>query len=147
MATPVPTLSSAGWVVTPAQKADYLMAHFYEAMNNQSYIFPGEVSSIQYVIEKNAGDIPATCQAIQQVLEKYLSRYYPNTTVQVSSDDTSGNTSSQVNLTIYISALEAGETYAFTSLIQMANSKFVKAINLNNTGQSVAASVVQQITS
>jgi hypothetical protein len=43
--------------------------------------------------------------------------------------------------------LEAGQTYAFTALIQMSNSKFLKAINLNNTGQSVAASVVQQITS
>lgn len=148
MVTPVPTLSSAGWVVTPAQKADYLMAHFYEAMNNQSYTFPGEVSSIQYVIEQNAGDIPGTCQAIQQVLEKYLSRYYPDVTVQVTSDDqTAGNPSSLVNLTVYITALDTNQRHAFTALIQTVNSKFLKAVNLNNTGQSVAASVVQQISS
>jgi hypothetical protein len=65
--------------------------------------------------------------------------------VQVTSDDvTAGNPSSLVNLTVYISAVEAGETYAFTALIMTANSKFLKAISLNNTGQSVAASIVQQ---
>lgn len=148
MTTPVPTLSSAGWVVTPAQKADYLMAHFYEAINNQTYVFPGQVSSIQYVIEKNAGDIPGTCQAIQQTLEQYLARYYPDVTVQVTSDDqTSGNLSSLVNLTVYVTALDTDQRYAFTALIQTANSKFVKAVTLNNNGPSVASSVVQQITS
>lgn len=148
MVTPVPTLSALGWVVTPALKADMLMAHFYEAMNNQSYTFQGQIASVSYVIEKYAGDIAATCQGLQQVLEQYLSRYYPNVTVQVSSDDDGGgNPSSLVNLTVYISALEQGQTYAFTSLIQMSNSKFLKAVNLNNGGQSVAASIVQQLKS
>jgi hypothetical protein len=148
MVIPVPTLSTSGWIVTPQQKADMLMAHFYEAMNNQTYTYPGQVASIQYVIEKNAGDIPATCQGIQQVLEQYLSRYYPTVQVQVTSDDiTANNPSSLVNLTVYISALESGQTQAFTALIQMANSKFLKAVSLNNTGQSVAATVLQQATS
>jgi hypothetical protein len=146
MVIPVPSLSESGWVVMPQQKADFLMAHFYEAMNNQTYTFPGQVASVQYVIEKYAGDINGTCQALTQVLEQYLSRYYPAVNVQVTSDDvTAGNPSSLVNLTVYISAVEEGETYAFTSLIMTANSKFLKAVNLNNTGQSVAASIVQQI--
>jgi hypothetical protein len=149
MVTPVPSLSTSGWVVTPQQKADLLMAHFYEAMNNQSYTFPGQIASVQYAIEKGSGDIPATCQGLQLMLEQYLARYYATASVQVTSDDvTAANPSSLVNLTVYISALESsGQTYAFTSLIQMANSKFLKAVNLNNTGQSVAASVVQQMTS
>jgi hypothetical protein len=142
MPTPVPSLSTAGWVVSPQQKADLLMAHIYESMNNQTYTYPGNITSIQYVIEKHAGDIPGTCQAIQVAMETYLQRYYDDATVQVASDNSDG--SSLVTLMVYAQVTEDGVAYPYSGLIQASNSKFIKAVNLNNTGQSVAANVIQQ---
>jgi hypothetical protein len=148
MTIPVPSLSTAGWVVSPQQKADLLMAHIYESMNNQSYTYRGKVTSIQYVIEQHAADIPGTCQAIQNAMENYLSRYYDRATVQVVSDDTvSGNQSSLISLLVYAQVVENGVTYPYSGLIQASNSKFIKAVTLNNTGKSVAANVIQQATS
>lgn len=147
MTTPVPTLSMAGWVVTPEQKADYLMAHFYESMYNQTYVYLGQVNSIQYVIEQNSGDIPKTCEALRVTLEQYFKRYYDSSIVRVTSDDvTSGNPSSQVNLTVYISVKENDVVYDFAQLISMADSKFLKAVALNNTGVAPSNTILQQLT-
>lgn len=145
--TPVPSLSVGGWIVTPQQKADFLMAHFYESMNNQTYTFQGQISSIQYLIEQNSGNMPKTCDAIRTCLEQYLGRYYQSAIVQVTSDDvTSGNQSSEITLTIYISVKEAGTVHAFTQLISMADSKFLKAVSINNTGAAPNNTILQQMT-
>lgn len=147
MVTPVPTLSMAGWVVTPEQKADYLMAYFYESMFNQTYTYPGQVSSVQYVIEQNSGDIPKTCEGLRVALEQYLKRYYDSAIVTVTSDDvTAGNTSSQVNLTVTISVKEDNQYYDLTQLISLANSKFLKAVTINNTGAAPSNTILQQLT-
>lgn len=147
MATPVPTLSVGGWIVTPQQKADYLMAHFYEAMANQTYVFKGQISSIQYIIEQNAGDMAKTCDALRLALEQYLGRYYDSVVVQVSSDDvTDNNPSSLVNLMLRISVVEDKTSYGFSKLISMADSKFLKAVSYNNTGNPSSNSILQQLT-
>jgi hypothetical protein len=142
MPIPVPSLSTGGWVVSPQQKADLLMAHIYESMNNQTYTYPGNITSIQYVIEKHAGDIPGTCEGVQVAMEAYLQRYYDDVSVQVGSDTSDGT--GLVTLMVYAQVTEDGVTYPYSGLIQASNSKFIKAVNLNNTGQSVAANVIQQ---
>jgi hypothetical protein len=145
--TPVPSLTVGGWIVTPQQKADLLMAYFYESMNNQTYVFQGQITSIQYLIEQNAGSMPKTCDGIRTALETYLGRYYQSVIVQVTSDDvTSGNQSSEITLTIYISVTEAGQVYGFTQLISMADSKFLKAVTINNDGSASNNSILQQMT-
>ncbi len=147
MVTPVPTLSSGGWIVTPQQKADYLMAYFYESMYNQTYVFQGQVSSIQYVIEQNSGSIPKTCDALRTALEQYLGRYYDSVIVSVTSDDvTAGNESSLINLTVGIGVMEDKIPYGITQLISMTNSKFLKAVTINNTGIAPSNTILQQLT-
>jgi hypothetical protein len=147
MVTPVPTLSAGGWIVTPQQKADYLMAYFYESMYNQTYVFAGQVTSIQYIIEQNSGNMAKTCDALRTALEQYLKRYYNSVIVQVTSDDvTSGNPSSLVNVTVYISVVDAGVAYGFSQLISMADSKFLKAVSINNTGSAPSNTILQQLT-
>lgn len=147
MVTPVPTLSAGGWIVTQQQKADYLMAYFYESMYNQTYVFAGQITSIQYIIEQNSGNIAKTCDALRTALEQYLKRYYDSVIVQVTSDDvTAGNPSSLVNLTLYISVKEDGEMYGFSQLISMSNSKFLKAVSINNNGVAPSNTILQQLT-
>jgi hypothetical protein len=145
--TPVPTLSLAGWVVTPQQKADYLMAYFYESMNNQTYIFNGQVISIQYLIEQNAGNMAKTCDAVRTALEQYLGRYYQDAIVQVTTDDvTDDNPSSLINMTISMSVVEGGVPYGISQLISLSNSKFMQAVTINNDGAATTNTILQQLT-
>ncbi|WP_144106652.1 hypothetical protein [Paraburkholderia sp. BCC1886] len=143
MTTVVPSLSTAGWITATAQKADALMAHIYESMANQSYTYAGSVTSIQSIIQANAGNMPKTCSALQSALEAYLGRYYDSVLAQVTSDDvTAGNTTSLITVSIYAQVTENGVTYPYYGLVQLADSKFLKATKLNNNGPSVASTVV-----
>ncbi|WP_233875070.1 hypothetical protein [Paraburkholderia adhaesiva] len=148
MTTPAPTLSTAGWIVSPQQKADRLMAWLYESQANQSYVFNGNVTSLQYLIAKNAGNIPATCTALQTALTSFFSRYYDLASVQVASDDVlNGNESSLITLYVYAELTEDGVVYPLNSLIELSSSKLVRVLALNNAGASAAQTVLQGLAS
>jgi hypothetical protein len=146
MTTPAPTLSTAGWIVSAQQKADRLMAWLYATQANQSYIFNGNVTSLQYLIAQNTGNIPATCSALQNALTQFFSRYYDLARVQVASDDVlGGNQSSLITLYVYAELTEDGVVYPLTSLIELSSSKLLRVIALNNSGASGTQVAVQHV--
>lgn len=139
MTVAVPTLSSRGWVRSAAEKADYLLAHFFESDHFQTYLYGDSVASLPYLVEQHGGDPMKLCSELQQVVQAYLSRYFDNAQVEVTSDDDPAynlnpNPNSAVALRMWASVLQDGKEYSVARLIETANSKLVKVVNLNNQG-------------
>lgn len=82
MATrPVPTLSTKGWVGDFTEKVDFLLAHFFLCDYNQTYFYPDNVTSLVRIIEKRGSFIEGAVSDINDLLSKYLRRYFDNVTV------------------------------------------------------------------
>lgn len=133
----VPTLSIAGWVRSPSEKADALIAHFYESDKAQTLLYGDNVANLQFIIEKYGHDTVAVQQQLRTELERYLSRYYDAVNVSVTSDTSSEKSDGKVELRLYADVTEAGKQYSFGKLLVISNSKIDKIMSLNNVGEIV----------
>jgi len=133
MTIPVPSLTVAGWVKSPAEKADLLFSHYYESDKFQTYIYGNNVANLQHVIEQNSHDVVALVQAIRSSLEVYLGRYYEAVLVDVSVDEESEEyKQGNVKLKVYCRITENGKDYSFARLIETIDSKLKQVAKINN---------------
>jgi len=133
MTIPVPSLTVAGWVKSPAEKADLLFSHYYESDKFQTYIYGSNVANLQHVIEQNSHDVVALVQAIRSSLEVYLGRYYEAVLVDVSVDEESEEyKQGNVKLKVYCRITENGKDYSFARLIETIDSKLKQVVKINN---------------
>lgn len=133
MTTVVPTLSSVGWAKSPAEKADALLAHFYEADYYQTYLYSGQVTNVQYVMEQYGHDVILVAQQLRESLHTYLSRYYDLVNIDVTSEPmTEPVLTNGYQLRVFCQVTENGKEYSFGQSIVAANSKIEKVIKLNN---------------
>lgn len=133
---PVPSLSAAGWITSPAEKADALFAHFYESEKSQTYLYGGNVSNLQWLIEQYGHNVIELAAQIRSTIELYLGRYYDAVNAQVTHNDNEDNPTNSITLSIHCDVTENGKLYSFGKLLNVTNSKIEKIININNTGAS-----------
>jgi len=129
---PVPSLSPQGWITDPSSKADSLLSYFYETMHSQSYLYNGEVSSMQYLLQKHNGNINSFTEDLQNTLETYLSRYYDLAIVTTSNDDRYDDNNSSVEVTIHCLVTEGGVTHSIGNLLRITNAKVTAVSKLVN---------------
>ena len=101
--TPVPTLSTQGWVTDLGGKIDMLLAHFFLSDYNQTYLYPGRVTSLPELVQRCGGDARELVVLLRRALMDYLTRYYPSVTVEASIPSEDVDPSSRVELTLRIS--------------------------------------------
>lgn len=131
---PVPTLSLAGWVTSPSEKADALISHFYASEKSQTYLYGNSVTNLQWIIEQHSGDITNLVAALREALQNYLRKYYEAAIVEVTSNDNPSNFNGEITLSIYCQVTEEGKIYSIGKLLNISNNKIGKIIALNNTG-------------
>lgn len=139
MTVAVPTLSSAGWVRAPADKADFLMSHFFESDKFQTLLYGQNVCNLQWLIERYGHDMTLVCQEIRRDVQVYLARYYDTANVQVTVDtdpayNTVVNDSSFVKLRLVMTVTENGKEYSIAKLIEISDGKFKRIANMINEG-------------
>ena len=131
---PVPTLSLDGWVKSTAEKADYIISHFFESQYSQTALYPGKVSSLQYLIQQNQSDMTKTSVSIREELKKLFTNYFGNATAEVTYKSETPN-SSRVSLSIYVSFKDSnGKEFVLSKVVEIMNSKIQKIVTINNTG-------------
>lgn len=129
---PVPSLSFAGWIRSPAEKADALFSHFYESEKAQTVLYGDRVSNLQWIIEEYGSDIVNLTNKLRQGIEQYLSAYYDTVNVDITTNNNAENLNGNINITVYIDVTEDGKTYSFGKLLNITDSKIQKIIGLNN---------------
>ena len=132
MVIPAPSLSAAGWVTSPAEKADLLLSHFYASVKNQTSLYGNNVSNLQWLVQRYGHDVVSLVTQVRSNLEVYLGRYYPAVNVEVGSNDSPSNDTNQITLRVFCQVTENGKQYSFGRLITTINSKIEKIILLNN---------------
>jgi hypothetical protein len=132
---PLPSLSPAGWLKTPAEIADTALAHAFAANKSQTQLYPGKVVSVQYLIEQYSHDIPTLMQKMRQELNDYYLRYFPEgVDIDVQGDPSSDALNNKIVLRLIITFVDSGKQYSLPNTVDIVNGKFAKLARLNNTG-------------
>lgn len=135
MVTPVPSLSTQGWVTELSSKIDFLLAHYISTDQDQSNIYKDSMSSLQYIVEKHSGDPLATSTAIGESVKFYLARYYPNVIAEARfSLENEAESQTTVKITLSLNFTEDGIKYTANRLLTYFNGKFKEITEVNNNG-------------
>jgi hypothetical protein len=133
MTIPVPTLSTQGWVTDLSSKIDMLLAHYISSDHEQSNIFKGNISNLQYLVEQHSGDPLSTAAAISRSVQTYLGRYYENVIAEARfslTDERESQTT--VKITLSLNFTEGGVNYTANRLLTYYNGKFKEITETNN---------------
>jgi hypothetical protein len=129
----VPTLSSFGWVNSPAVKADVLMAHFFEANKSQTNLYGPNVSSLQWLIQQKGNDPNALASAVESALSAYLGRYFDGASISVQALLENPDTDqSRYSLRVQGTITAEGKEYSLEKLLELNDGKFKLFAELNN---------------
>lgn len=131
--TPVPTMSTQGWVTDPSIKFDKLLADFFLADHNQTYIYKGNVKSLQGLIEKYGSEINALISDLNTVLKVYLERYYDMVEVDVrAANDQYVDPVGRMELTITIGVNDRGTQKQYGRLLEAVNGSMRRISSIND---------------
>lgn len=129
----IPTLSSAGWIGTIAEKGDYALSCFITSEYSQSVIFAGSIASLQYLVKTHAGDELMLETAAQETLDGLMRRYLgDNVDVRVRVRDPDPEQPSMLVIGFSCLIRDNGKEYQLSKEVQLLNGKLLKVIELNN---------------
>lgn len=129
----IPDLSPKGWVTNPLEKADKLMAHFYAAEYSQTNLFPNDIASFTYILQKNLNNPLGLEEDLRNELRRYFSRYFDEVNVEVKVKDSLGSGSKQI-VEFSLRFQQDGKDYDLTDIKDLNHSDFEKYYTYNNTG-------------
>jgi hypothetical protein len=133
--TPAPTMSTQGWVTDPSLKFDTLLADFFLADPNQSYLYKGTIKTLQGLIEKYGNNIGGLIGDLEVTLKVYFERYYDMVQVSVQpANDIYTDPQGQLELKISIGVNDRGTQKQYGRLLQASNGAMQKIKRINENG-------------
>lgn len=130
--TPLPTLSTDGWVISTPQKVDYMLAHFYASEITQTLLFPNHVHSLVNLVQKHKDDLIELGSQVQESLRRYFSAYFPSVTVRAQAREMPEKPGF-VALHMFIEVRDyEGVIYNAASVADIEGSKIMKISAINN---------------
>jgi len=120
----VATLSPAGFLSTPAEKADALMAHAAAADKSQTRLFGSQVMSLAWLFERHSADLMDLTQAIRQGYSTLFSRHFDDVDVEVYMQPTRENNDNILTLRLSIRFSQDGKRYSVAQELYGLNGKF-----------------------
>lgn len=110
-----PSLTTAGVVSTPYQKAVLILGDYLATNYSQSTIFHGSLKSLAYTIKSAAGDMRAVETGITSDLNHLFLSYFDSVTVQVRTkpmeDDYGRASGSLYEVEIFVEFVQNQVTY------------------------------------
>lgn len=90
MTEAIPTLSESGWLTDPKKMLEVTFKHMLAADYSQSTIYLKNVSSIQYIINTNDGNMGLIKTDLNTMLSRHFNNYFDEVSVKVNSKDVDG---------------------------------------------------------
>lgn len=136
MVIPIGVLGTQGWVTDPSNKIDYLLSHLFTTQANQTYLYAGNIFSIQSIWQETGGDLYSTMNKLKVYINKYLSKYYAAVDVNVSFKEDNPNIvdGSGYGIILNLGLNDGNETIDHTRLLNMSGGKLENIIRINNEG-------------
>ena len=130
----VPDLSVKGWITSPLEKADKMLAHFYAAEFSQSNLFPDDVHSFTYILQKNLNNQKGLEVDLVDSLTRYFNKYFLNASVIVIvTDDNDSGSKQTVTISMTFETPD-GKRFDLSDVVNVNGSLFDRYTHLNNTG-------------
>lgn len=129
-------MGPTGWTRSAAEKADGLMADLFATDSDQSNLFVDSISSLPAVVAKYNPDPNLLCRNLNNMLERYLSRYYPDgVVVDVFSDATNPQfVGTTYVVSIKMVVTEGTDQFSLGYLVDVSDGVAKKIARINNTG-------------
>ena len=131
MYTPVPSMSTSGWISDPSSKLDRLLSYYFISRADQDALNVKTVYSINYLLAKNSYNPIQACEEIQINLKQYLQPYFQSVTVTATSDAESIS-GSQAVIFILVQFVDSGYTSANSYAFDVKSSTFGKVADAIN---------------
>lgn len=115
------SLSAKGWISDVPNILDYLMAHFYESEYTQSTLYAGQISNLQYLVQKYGGDPNQFVAALTNTLQVYIGRYFPDGVsleITHNADDADFDGGVKYNVTVRVQVTRDGQTYSIAEVLK-----------------------------
>lgn len=134
--TTLPSLDDSSWLNAnnnPLIVGNKLFAHLLASDFSQTYLYPGEVTSLAYIIDRNKDDLRGLIEDLQDSLTKYYNRYFDGVETEVT--EVSNEDKNTVSLSIYIEYVGNDKVrYNLGQAIYLVDGVLRKVININNYG-------------
>ena len=130
----VPDLSVKGWITSPLEKADKMLAHFYAAEFSQSNLFPDDVHSFTYILQKNLNNQKGLEVDLVDSLTRYFNKYFLNASaIVIVTDDNDSGSKQTVTISMTFETPD-GKRFDLSDVVNVNGSLFNRYTLLNNTG-------------
>ena len=130
----VPDLSVKGWITSPLEKADKMLAHFYAAEFSQSNLFPDDVHSFTYILQKNLNNQKGLEVDLVDSLTRYFNKYFLNASaIVIVTDDHDSGSKQTVTISMTFETPD-GKRFDLSDVVNVNGSLFNRYTLLNNTG-------------
>ena len=130
----VPDLSVKGWITSPLEKADKMLAHFYAAEFSQSNLFPDDVHSFTYILQKNLNNQKGLEVDLVDSLTRYFNKYFLNASaIVIVTDDNDSGSKQTVTISMTFETPD-GKRFDLSDVVNVNGSLFDRYTHLNNTG-------------
>lgn len=135
MTIPVPTLSTLGFIDDSSNKFDRLLSHAFVADHNQTLLYPGRITSMQRVFQKNGDKLDNLVTDMRNTLSEYFSKYYTSANVECKIVPNPENVESNaVSFEIVVTVVESNVQQIHGRLFSTLDSKLVNILKLINYG-------------
>lgn len=130
--TPVPSLSSDGWITHTPIKADRLLAYFFLSEYSRSYLNHGGVASLTWLLQRYSKDASRLQEETKETLKTYFGKHFPKVDVQVEIKNMDQGKASMI-FSILVTDHE-GKEYTVSDTVDTLNGAMVRIQSLNNYG-------------
>ena len=122
----VPELGAGGWVTDPLKTLDLVISHAFETDYSQSSIYPGNVTSIAYILSQYQNSPSRMVEEIQKALIRLLNRYFE--AVDVLGSYTEYMDDNRYELKLDVTAKRNGRSYNLTQVYNISNGRFNRVL-------------------
>lgn len=132
MTTPVPTLSSSGWVTEISEKADKLLSYFFTSEASQSLVYNGKITSLPAIVQLYGHNELELESAMTSMLRTYLERYFTKVEITVNVTFPELSEDNRLDIKCAVTVYENNLSYELGHLIEVLDSSIQKIVKLNN---------------
>lgn len=125
------SLSTEGWLSELAVKCDRLLSYFFISDYSQTELYPGEISSLPYLIKMYGSSEEELRTNVSRQLQKYLSRHFEQADVTASTNVIS-ESDFRIELKLIITVYDNNVQYNLGRLVETVNSTIASIVNINN---------------
>lgn len=132
--TPLPTLSTDGWISNTKKKIDRLLTHFWLSEYSATETYKGNIASLPWLVQTYSRNMRELENATQRTLQSYFERYFPVAKVTVVvSETTKGSNKYNINMNIEVTD-NAGNISQGGVISQFMETKLETIALMNNEG-------------